>query len=199
MSASTPNPRIDPAKLLFGNYRGRLLGLLYMQPDRGFHLREIERSTGVPSGPAHRELKSMTAAGLVSSERIGNQVRYRANPACPIFAELQGIVRKTVGLADTLRGALQPLAPRIEQAFVFGSIARGDHGPRSDVDLMVVGETTYEEVIGAVLPLLDRLGREVNPVVMTEDEFRSRAEDAGFIKRVLDGPRIPLLGSENDP
>lgn len=198
MSAKTPVSRIDPGKLLFGSYRGRLLGLLFMQPDRAFHLREIERSTGVPSGPAHRELKNLAAAGLLSSERVGNQVRYRANPASPIFAEVQGIVRKTVGLADVLREALGPLASRIHKAFLFGSIARGDHGPRSDVDLMVVGEAAYEDVIGAVFPLAERLGREVNPVVLTRDEFESRVQDAGFTQRVMSGPRIPLFGGMDD-
>lgn len=190
--------RQDPAKVLFGADHRRLLGLLYMRPDESFHVREIARLTGVDAGNAHRALRRFEQAGLVNASRSGNQRLYQASRESPIFAELQGIVLKTAGLADVLRDALEPLAPGIERAFVFGSIARGEAGPRSDVDLMVVGDATFTEVVEAVYPLHERLGREVNPVVMTLKEFRLRAKDPGFIARVMDGPRIRLFGETDD-
>src|SRR5262245_22800182 len=100
---------LPPAELLFGSYHRRLLALFLMRPEESFHLREIERLTRIPSGSAHRELKRMERAGLLSATRSGNQVRYQANRRNPIFPELQGIVRKTVGLADVLREVLKPL------------------------------------------------------------------------------------------
>ena len=184
--------------MLFGADHRRLLGLLFMRPEDAFHVREIARLTGVDAGNAHRALRRFEQAGLVTAARRGNQRLYRANRESPIFADLQGIVRKTGGLADVLRDALEPLTTRIEKAFVFGSIARGEPGPRSDVDLMVVGDVTFPEVIDAVYPLHERLGREVNPIVMKAREFRSRAKDPGFIARVLDGPRIMLFGGADD-
>ena len=190
--------RLDPAKVLFGADHRRLLGLLYMRPDESFHVREIARLSGVDAGNAHRALRRLEQAGLVNASRSGNQRLYQANRESPIFAELQGIMRKTAGLADVLREALEPLASGIEQAFVFGSIARGEAGPRSDVDLMVVGDLSFTEVVEAVYPLQERLGREVNPIVMTAKEFRARADDPGFIARVLNGPRITLLGDGDD-
>lgn len=195
---TTKTARRAPAELLFANVPLRLLGLLLMRPEDDFHVREIARLTGVDAGNAHRALRRMEQAGLVLAARSGNQRRYRANPDNPLFPELQGIVRKTVGLADVVREALSPFADRIEQAFVFGSIARGEAGPRSDVDLMVVGEATFDDVVGAIHPLHERFGREVNPIVMSADEFRARAQDAGFVRRVLDGPRIALFGGGDD-
>lgn len=195
---ATKNARRDPAGLLFAAIPLRLLGLLLMRPEEDFHVRELARLTGVDAGNAHRALKRMEQTGLVVSARRGNQRRYRANSKSPIFAELQGIVRKTVGLADVLRESLEPLAGKIEQAFVFGSIARGDPGPRSDVDVMVVGEATFDDVVEAIHPLHERFGREVNPIVMTADEFRARTQHAGFVRRVLDGPRIQLFGGVRD-
>ncbi len=186
---------LDPAKVLFGADHRRLLGLLFMRPDESFHVREIARLTGVDAGNAHRALRHFEGAGLVKAARSGNQHRYHANRESPIFVELQGIVVKTAGLADVLRDALAPIARGIEQAFVFGSIARGEAGPRSDVDLMVVGKVTFAEVVDAVYPLNERLAREINPIVMQAKEFRSRAKDAGFIARVLSGPRIMLFGA----
>ena len=169
-----------------------------MRPDESFHVREIARLSGVDAGNAHRALRRLEQAGLVNASRSGNQRLYQAGRESPIFTELQGIMRKTAGLADVLRQALEPIAPGIETAFVFGSIARGEAGPRSDVDLMVVGDVSFTEVVEVVYPLHERLGREVNSVVMTAKEFRERAKDPGFIARVLNGPRITLLGEPND-
>lgn len=189
------SPAISPAELLFGAYHRRLLGLLLMRPDQSFHLREIERLTGVPSGPAHRELKRMQQAGLVIATRVGNQVRYQADRGNPVFPELQSIIRKTTGLADVLREALTPLATRINCAFVFGSVARGEEGPASDIDLMVVGAVSFEDIVGALFPLHEMLGREINPVVMTAPEFRKRRGESSFIARVMAGPKLMLTGS----
>lgn len=186
---------LQPANLLFGAYHRSLLALLLMRPDQSFHLREVERLTGVPSGPAHRELKRMERAGLLTTVRVGNQVRYQANRACPIFEELAGIFRKTSGMADVLRDALRPLERQIEKAFIFGSVAKGQEGPRSDIDVMVIGNVTFDEVVGALYPLHERLGREINPIVMTRAEFRRRRQEKSFVARVMGGEKLMLIGS----
>ncbi|MGE4073690.1 MAG: nucleotidyltransferase domain-containing protein [Lysobacterales bacterium] len=187
-----------PAALLFAAYHLRLLAVLLMRPDQSFHLRELERLAGVSAGTAHRELKRMETAGLVHSRRIGNQVHYQAQRDCPIFAELQSILRKSVGLADVLREALAPLAEQIELAFVFGSVAKGEEGPGSDIDLLIVGEVSFADVVGALFPCHERLGREVNPLVMRRQEFEQRRQDEGFVARVLRDPILPLIGAIDD-
>ncbi len=186
------------ADALFTTTQQRVLGALYGQPQRSFTVSELIASTGAGSGAVQRELAKLVASGLLTVRPIGNQKHYQANPAAPIHAELVGIMQKTVGLADILRDALDPLTPRIKQAFVFGSLARGESGPRSDVDLMVVGDAGFAEVVEAVYPLHERLGREVNPVVLTAGEFSARVKDPGFIARVVSGPRIMLIGSTDD-
>lgn len=190
----------EPTQLLFGAYHRRLLGLLLMRPEQSFHLREVGRLTGVPSGPAHRELKRMERAGLVSTNRAGNQVRYQANKASPIFEELAGIMRKTSGMADVLREALALLADRIQVAFVFGSVAKGEESPRSDVDLMVVGKVSFEDVVQAVYGVHERLRREVNPVVMPPKDFARKLKTKDrFVTRLMAEPKLLLLGAFNEP
>lgn len=195
---SKQSRRVDPARVLFGADHRRLLGLLLMRPDRSFHVREIARLTGADAGNAHRALRRLEQAGLLTTARIGNQVRYQANRQSPIFPELQGIVRKTVGMADLLREALTPLASRIRLAFVFGSVARGEEGPRSDVDLMVVGDVAFDDVVVAIYPLQERLGREINAIVLTPARYRARLKDKDFVARVRSGPRILLLGDAGE-
>jgi len=145
-----------------------------------------------------RELAKLVASGLLTMQPVGNQKRYQANPAAPIHDELVGIVQKTVGLAEPLRESLQPLASKITAAFVFGSVAKRSDTARSDIDLMVVGDVGFAEMVNVVYLLHERFGREVNPIVMTTREFRKRAKDSGFIARVLDQPKIWLFGGEDD-
>jgi predicted nucleotidyltransferase len=186
------------AGALFTTTQQRVLGALYGQPQRSFTVSELIASTRAGSGAVQRELAKLVASGLLTMQPIGNQKRYQANPAAPIHDELVGMIQKTVGLAEPLREALQPLASKIAAAFVFGSIAKRSDTARSDIDLMVVGDVAFAEVVNAVYPLQERLGREVNPVVMTAKEFHKRARDSGFITRVLDQPKIWLVGGEDD-
>jgi predicted nucleotidyltransferase len=189
----------DPIDLLFNAYRRQVLGLLLLRPEDSLHVREIARLTGVPAGSLHRELRALSDAGLLLREPAGNQVRYRANRASPIYPELAGIFRKTAGMADLLREALSPAAARIDAAFVFGSMARGEETPGSDVDVFVVGKVKFPEVVERLSPLRERLGREVNPVVVTRQEFnRQREARDRFLERVMREPRLFVIGSDDD-
>ena len=153
-------------ELLFGAYRRRILSVLLLHPEQSFYVREIGRLTGIPAGSLHREVKSLADAGLVTRSSAGNQIRYQADRACPVFEELAGVFRKTVGLADVLREALERLGPTVRLAFVFGSVAQGKERPTSDVDVMVVGKAPFARIVEALVPARERLRREVNPVVM---------------------------------
>ena len=190
----------EPSALLFGDAHRRLLGLLILRPEQSFHVREAARLTGLDAGNAHRDLKRMARAGLVTATRVGNQVRYQADRACIIFEELAAILRKTSGLADVLRQALAPLADRIEVAFIFGSVAKGEEGPHSDIDVMIVGDVSFEEAVHAAYTVQDTLRREVNPVVMTAKDFRrKRKSNDRFVTRLMAEDKIALLGRFDEP
>lgn len=185
--------------MLLGAYRRQALGLLLLRPDDSLHVREIARLTGVPAGSLHRELRALTKAGLLLREPAGNQVRYRANRASPIYPELAEIFRKTSGLVDLIRGALAPLADRIGVAFVFGSMASGNSNSASDVDLCVLGDVGLVDVVAAVLPLRERLGREINPVVMAASEFKSlRKKNDRFVSRMMREPKLLVMGTADE-
>jgi predicted nucleotidyltransferase len=199
MRTSLKKPSTQLVELLFGAYRRQILGLLLLRPDETFYVREVERETGVPAGSLHRELKSLTEAGLLARSTSGNQVRYQADRSCPIYEELAGIFRKTAGLADVLRHLLEPLAKKINFACVFGSVAEGKARSDSDVDLLVVGSASFAAVVEACHAGTRRLGREVNPVVMTKSAFlRKYREGDRFISRVAKAPRILLIGDSGE-
>jgi len=184
--------------LLFPEYRRRVLGLLLLRPEESLHGREIARRTGLPAGTITRELTKLAEAGLLRREKRGNQQVYSANTAGPIFQELASILRKTSGLADVLRDALAPLAGRVSLAFVFGSLARGEEVAGSDVDVMVVGDAGFREVVEALYPTQAVLGREVNPKVFGASEFAAKARSEPFLRDVLSRPKIFLIGDAHE-
>jgi len=189
----------SPVEVLFGTYHRRILALLLLHPEQSYYVREIARTANVAAGSAHRELRRLAESGLLLRESAGNQVRYRANQDCPIFPELAGIFRKTEGLADILRDALSPLASGIELAFVFGSVAQGKESVTSDVDVLVIGEVPFAGLVQALAPTHERLGREVNPVIMPKKDFLKKYEAKDrFVTRIVKEPKIFLLGTAND-
>ena len=189
----------SPVEVLFGAYHRRILALLLLRPEQSFYVREIARLADVPAGSLHRELKLFAESGVLLREPVGNQVRYRANQECPIFAELAGVFRKTAGLADVLREALAPLAAEIDLAFIFGSVAQGKERVGSDVDVLIVGSVSFARVVQAFAPMHERLGREVNPVVMPKNDFlKKRAQKERFVTRVIKEPKLVLTGTVND-
>src|ERR1700756_961423 len=109
---------------LFSKVQQRVLALIFGHPERSFYTSEIVRHVHSGTGAVERELSRLQSSGLVSVERIGNQKHFRANRQSPIFAELQSLVVKTVGLTEPLRKALQPHSSKIKVAFVYGSVAK---------------------------------------------------------------------------
>ena len=187
------------ADFLFGAYRRDALALLLMHPGESCHVREIARMTGRPANTLYRELGALAQAGLLRRRAQGNQVHYSANPECPIYEELRGILRKTAGVADVLREALAPLSGKIDIAFVYGSVASGAERARSDVDVMIVGRLKFEEAVHALSSAEETLRREVNPHVYGPREFRSKiAAREPFLLRVVKGPKIFLVGGADD-
>jgi predicted nucleotidyltransferase len=186
------------ADALFGKVRQRVLGLLFGRADRRFYQQDVVRAVGAGTGAVQRELAALVEAGLVTRSRDGNRVYYQANQSAPVFPELRGLMLKTVALAEVVREALAPLADRILSAFIYGSLAAGFERLDSDVDLVVIGEVSLREVVGALADAQEALGREINPVVYSPQEIEERlARAEGFISRVVNGPRIVLLGDEN--
>lgn len=188
------------ADALFSGLQQRLLAVLFGQPDRSFYGNELLRLTGTGRGALQRELEKLVSADLVTVTPIGNQKHYQANAAAPIFAELRGIVMKTLGLADVLRTALNAVADRIELAFVFGSVAKGTDTATSDIDLMVVTETlTYADLFEGLAAAEQVLGRKVNPTLYTSAALAEKVRtENSFVLRVLSQPKIFLIGAEDE-
>lgn len=183
--------------ILFGDYRKKVLSQLLLHPDEDYHVRELARLTNTVPGTLHKELARLANAGLLLRKAQGNQVRYQANRQCPVYPELAALLRKTTGAAERVSEALTPLQPSL--AFIFGSVASGTETAASDVDVLVITERGFGEVVRALHAAQAELGREINPVVYTAAELQNHvAEQDPFVLNVFDGPRLLLIGTDHD-
>ena len=184
---------------LFSETRQQVLSLFLVRPEERYHLREVARRTGKAVGTIQAELASLEQAGILTKTVSGNRTYYQADSKCAIYPELRRIILKTVGLVDVLRQRLSPLSGKITAAFVYGSMASGEAGPQSDVDLMVVGDVDDMELHAAVSEAEEALGRTVNYTHMSAGEFKERrAEEEGFVPRLLSGQRLAILGDTDE-
>ena len=181
------------ASALFSDSQSRVFRWLFGQPERPYHLNELLRLTNLGSATLQRELAE---AGLVNSEKVGNLRRFQANKDSPVFDELVALTRKTLGAQPLLQEALAPMQERLEQAFIYGSVAKGTDTASSDIDVMVVGnDLLLGDVLKLLLPVESKLGRKISPTLYTPAEFKRRkAQKDSFLHRVLEQPVIPLVG-----
>ena len=186
------------ADALFPKVRQRVLAVLFGTPDRSFYSTEVIALEQSGSGAVQRELAGLSEAGLLTVSKQGNQKHYQANASAPVFAELRGLVLKTMGLADVLRAALASLAAQIDRAFVYGSIAKQTDTAQSDVDVLVVSDSLgYGDLFAALEHATHTLGRTINPAIYTPADFAARLQcDNAFVTRVMQQPKIWLIGQE---
>ncbi|MDD4874180.1 MAG: ArsR family transcriptional regulator [Dehalococcoidales bacterium] len=184
---------------LFSKTRQSVLALLYGQTDRSFYTKQVLDAVKIGRGTVQRELQNLTESGIIIREVRGNQVHYRANSKSPIFNELKSIVRKTFGVADVIREGLAPFSDKIKVAFIFGSIARSTDDRKSDIDIMMIGDITFDDAVSSIMKAQEVLRMEINPVVYSVDEFRKRMMGKhDFVVDVIQGEKIFLIGDKDE-
>jgi predicted nucleotidyltransferase len=184
---------------LFPKTRQAVLATIFRGPTREWYLSDLARHLKVRPSSLQRELANLVDAAILRRRADGNRTYFSAEIESPIFSDLHGLLLKTAGLRDVLADALRPFRKRIAIAFVYGSIARNDEHPGSDVDLMVIGPVGLAELAPALKGAEEILLRPVNPSVYTATEVRDKL-GAGhhFLMSVMRRKKLFVLGNAND-
>ena len=185
------------ADALFSATQQRVLGLLFGQPDRSFFTTEIMSLVGAGRGAVQRELLRLQTSGIVTVKKIGNQKHYQASRESPIYEELCSIIRKTVGLQEPLRSAIEEIQNKLQLAILYGSTVKGTDTAKSDIDVLIVSDSlTLEETINLFSPVESFLDRRISCTIYTSHEFAERRrKENPFITRVIEGPHVILAGT----
>lgn len=185
--------------LLGSKLRAKILGWLFTHTDERYFVRQLTALLQEDSTNISRELARLEKTGILISTSSGKQKYYQANPQCPVFNELHGLMIKTAGVADVLRSALKPSEKQIKSAFIFGSFASQTEISSSDIDVMIIGNISFADAVSLISPAQEQLRREINPVVYPVQEFQEKVNsNHDFVKAVLEGKKIFLIGDERD-
>jgi predicted nucleotidyltransferase len=186
---------LDIHALVSSRIRTELLRILSVHPNDSYNINELSRISGFSLRGVDKELKNLLNGGILSRNIVGNQHRYQLNPHCPIYPEIKKIIAKTVGIADVIKTALDPIENEIDQAFIFGSFASGDYGNESDIDLFIVSDISGLRLSEVLSGAQNETGRMINIAHFRCDEFNRRKESKDhFITQVIKGPRIEIKG-----
>jgi predicted nucleotidyltransferase len=174
--------------------QARLLAALFLDDGEPLTARElIERAGGKPA-TVHRELVRLERAGLIEHERVGQTKRYAAAVDSPLHEPLRELLARTLGVEPLLRDSLGRV-PGVEEAAIFGSWAAGQTAEDSDVDLLVIGDMDRDALLATVRAVERQVHREIDVTAYGSEDFaRRRDEGSGFLRTVLRGPLIQLIG-----
>lgn len=157
------------------------------------YLRELARMLKVDATNLSRELAKLERQGIFISQQKGAQKYFQLNKKSPIFKELKSIILKTVGVVGTLKESFKNLS-EIDAAVLYGSFAAGKEDEASDIDVLVVGNISWDRTSEIITDLEDRLKREVNIKIYSPEEFSKKKKSDPFLKSVLGSKYITLFG-----
>ncbi len=186
------------ADALFSRPTRVILEAVFLHP-AGLHLRALTAMTGLGSASAQRELGKLTQAGILKREELGRLLVYTPDEGSPVFIELRDILAKTTGIAPQLTELLSPLAEKMDRAFIYGSVARGEETAHSDIDLIVIAPSIGSaELYPILLEAEKTFERKISLKVYRPQEFRKKLQQANhFLTSVMSGPVIDLIDKGN--
>jgi len=181
-------------QLFTSKSRVKLLELLLLNSAKEFHLREISRLTHVSAPYVRREMTNLMKLGLVLKRSQGNMILFQFNRDSPIADELKRIFLKTESFGRFIRSSLEEIGD-IKFALIYGSFAKGEEAETSDIDLLIVGDVNERKVLNILGKIEQRIGREVNYIAWTEEEFEEKArERISLLEEIVNTPVIMIVG-----
>ncbi len=189
---------MDITKVFKSKARKALFRLYFTNPNSSYYLRELERELNIPVSILRKELITLKEIGIFVSYKKGNLVYYSLNKSYPLYEEFKTIVFKTIGIQALLKKALSKIKG-IEIAFIYGSYAKKQDSPASDIDLFIIGSFSESSLIKKLNELEKKLRREINYSVYSRIDFQKKKKQKDpFIEEVLVSPKIFLIGGENE-
>ncbi len=176
-----------------------VLVFFFTHPNEEAYQSQIVHFTGRALIQIQRALKRLEDTGLIVKNKQGNRIYYKAKQLHPAFDDIKKALFKTVIFGDTLKAALAPIKHKILFSFIYGSMARAEESPTSDIDLFIVGHLGIKDMASILGSLGNELGREINPTVYPLKELKKKLKEQNpFISAIIRGPKIWLVGDENE-
>ncbi len=193
------------APALLPVFRSRLqadiLAALLLNLDDEYTMTELAQRFGAPLSTVHGEVRRLTEAGLLLRREVGRSALVRANQGNRLIRPLAEVLLLSWGAAQVVAEEFSGL-DGAEQVLIFGSWAARYHQrpgkPPHDIDVLVIGQPSREDVYDAADRAQQRLGMPVNPVIRTGDTWRQASDP--LVQQIQSSPLVTVLApDDNDP
>ncbi|MDP3057380.1 MAG: nucleotidyltransferase domain-containing protein [bacterium] len=171
----------------------KALRYFFINPSKKNYINELARILEADPGNLSRKLQKLEKEGILSSEFSGEQRYYFINKNYPLLKEVKKAFELKYGLGDMIACSLKKIKG-IKEAYIFGSYAKGDFEAESDIDVLIIGDHQVMEAAKALLPVQEKIRREINVVDLTEEEFAKRKKNKDeFITNIFSGKAVKIL------
>ncbi|MHB1381792.1 MAG: nucleotidyltransferase domain-containing protein [Thermoleophilia bacterium] len=184
--------------LITSKTRVELITWFVTHPDERFHYSQLLNIFKASAQSVQNELKRLEKVGFLSSQKEGNIRFYWINKDFILYPEIKSMIFKTVGVGEELRKSLVKVSD-VKAAFIYGSVAKNLEDARSDIDVMVIGDVSEDEVHKAISKSEERLGREVNYSLFSPGDWKKQMKaKKAFVSNVAKDKKIFLIGTEDE-
>ncbi|TET91704.1 MAG: hypothetical protein E3J35_01310 [Methanomassiliicoccales archaeon] len=156
----------------------KILREMMQTDDREYCLEDLVKATGQSFGTVHPSLNSLVDSRMVLVRKIGKSKLYRVNRRHILYEKIKELMleerNRFITIAKEFSDGLKKR--NIKNIILFGSVARGDFGEKSDIDLLVIysRRKPQEDVDTHVGTLLDKYDVAIVPVFLSVSEARNR-------------------------
>jgi predicted DNA-binding transcriptional regulator len=155
--------------LISSKTRIKLLIRFFFNPKTRSYLRELAKEFNVSTNSVREELNQLTRTGLLTSQKSGRQVFYKANQEHPLFSELKSMVGKVMGIDQVVDGIVTRLG-NLESAYLLDDYAEGkDTGI---IDLLLVGDIDPYHLNDLSRKTERYIKRKIRSLVLSRDEYK---------------------------
>jgi predicted nucleotidyltransferase len=184
---------------LFPAVRRELLAATLLSPEKSWYLSELASYLRTSPSSLQRELDSLTESGILERKQDGRRTYYKARSDSPVFQPLRELFAKTAGIVPVLQSEMRKFGNEVGWGAIYGSVARGEELPESDIDLLIVGDVATRDLLPMLRRVERQFGREVNVTRYSKREFRDKMRRGDhFLKSMIEGKLITLAGSPDE-
>jgi predicted DNA-binding transcriptional regulator len=168
--------------LISSKTRIKLLIRFFFNPNTRSYLRELAKEFNVSTNSVREELNQLTRTGLLTSQKSGRQVFYKANAKHPLFSELKSMVGKVMGIDQVIDGIVTRLGD-LESAYLLDDYAEGkDTGI---IDLLLVGDIDQYHLNDLSRKTERYIKRKIRSLVLSQDEYKEFAPKLNTCPNIL--------------
>jgi predicted nucleotidyltransferase len=138
-------------------------------------------------------LKVLAQLGLVDTQTIGRAGVHVINERHSSIAPLRALVDPIAALKAAIGEAIDS---DVQAVIVFGSVARGEATPESDIDLAVIASPTWDKRVELQDTVRVRLGNQCDLLGFTEAEFSRLAATGEPVVSDIVRDGVALVGSK---